>query len=69
MELFKILIIIGILVVLFGVIPLFIYFSQRQQNKNWIKKVNLKQMMIPYYVIFGVTVNWVRWFFIFKYQI
>ncbi|MBS2126631.1 hypothetical protein J8J04_02975 ['Fragaria x ananassa' phyllody phytoplasma] len=56
MELFKILIIIGILVVLFGVIPLFIYFSQRQQNKNRIKKVNLKQMMIAYYVIFGVTV-------------
>ena len=56
MELFKVLIIIGILGVIFGLLPLGIYYGQKRENQNRIKKVNLKKMMIWYYVIITVVV-------------
>ncbi|AGL90511.1 hypothetical protein [Candidatus Phytoplasma australiense] len=57
MELFKVLVIIGILGVFFGLIPLWIWFVQKRENKNRIKKVNLKTLMIWYYVITIIAIG------------
>ncbi|AGL90843.1 hypothetical protein [Candidatus Phytoplasma australiense] len=51
MDLFKESVIIVILGVFFGLFPLWIWFVQKRENKNRIKKVNLKTLMIWHYVI------------------
>ncbi|AGL90679.1 hypothetical protein [Candidatus Phytoplasma australiense] len=57
MELFKVLVIIGFLGVFFGLGPLLIWFVQKRENKNRIKKVNLKTLMIWYYVITIIAIG------------
>ncbi|RMI87786.1 hypothetical protein [Candidatus Phytoplasma solani] len=56
MELFKILTIIGILGIIFGLIPLWIWFIQKRENTNRIKKVNIKTALIVYYVMMSIIV-------------
>ncbi|WP_373403001.1 hypothetical protein [Candidatus Phytoplasma solani] len=56
MELFKLLVIIGILGIIFLLIPLWIWFIEKQQNKNRIKKVNIKTALIVYYVMMSIIV-------------
>ncbi|WP_373402695.1 hypothetical protein [Candidatus Phytoplasma solani] len=56
MELFKLLVIIGFLGVIFGLIPLWIWFIQKRENTNRIKKVNIKQIMTFYYVFMIILV-------------
>ncbi|WP_349402167.1 putative membrane protein [Candidatus Phytoplasma solani] len=56
MELFKLLVIIGILGIIFGLIPLWIWFIQKRENTNRIKKVNIKTALIVYYVMMSIIV-------------
>ncbi|GAK74175.1 NTP pyrophosphohydrolases including oxidative damage repair enzymes, partial ['Chrysanthemum coronarium' phytoplasma] len=56
MELFKILTIVFFLGIIFGSIPLWIWFIQKRENTNRIKKVNIKTGLIIYYVMMSVSV-------------
>ncbi|XBQ83675.1 putative membrane protein [Candidatus Phytoplasma solani] len=56
MELFKLLVIIGILGIIFLLIPLWIWFIQKRENTNRIKKVNIKTALIVYYVMMSIIV-------------
>ncbi|WP_307876255.1 hypothetical protein [Rice orange leaf phytoplasma] len=56
MELFKILTIVFFLGIIFGSIPLWIWFIQKRENTNRIKKVNIKTDLIIYYFMMSVSV-------------